>query len=288
VYFALKIDIPEEASELLHALLDASGPLGLEVRDRTLKPPPGAEPLDLGRMQIVAFYESETEVAEALRQVHSELPDAVARALPLQQEDWSETWKKHVHPVRVGRIWVGPSWERDHAGDAPIQVLIDPGMAFGTGDHATTALCLGELEQILAIRPGAPVLDVGTGTGILAIAARKLGAGRVVANDVDPVAVRIAKENAQLNGAPEIEITDCPIERIEGAFDIVVANLFANLLCQLAPRLVARTAPGGVLLLSGILGPQVAEVYEAFKREKMRLAQRRTSGEWALLALEHR
>jgi len=264
-------------------VLDTTVVLGLEVRDHGLKPPPGVPLLPPGVVQVTAYYASDEDSDDAEHRVRCELPGARTSRAAFPEEDWAEGWKRHIRPVRVGRVWVGPPWERVNAGDAPVAIVIEPGMAFGTGDHPTTALCLGAIDELMATRPGASVLDVGTGSGVLAIAARRLGAGRVVGNDIDPIAVRIARENARDNGTPELEIVDRPVERIAGTFDIVVANLFANVLCQLAPRLVARTAPGGVLLLSGILQPQLEEVEQAFAREGVQRVERRLQGEWALL-----
>lgn len=290
MYYSLQIEIGEEGAELMQAVVDNTGPLGLEVRDHSLKLPPGTPPLPPGVVQFTAYYESQAEADEALRQVGRELPEARGSVAPVEEENWAETWKKHVKATRVGRIWVGPPWERetDAALEAPIKIVIEPGMAFGTGDHPTTSMCLAEIERALDRHPGASVLDVGTGSGVLAIASRMLKAGRILGNDIDPMAVRIARENAERNGAPDIEFTDKPVERIDGSWDIVVANLFANVLVQLAPRLAARTAPDGILLLSGILSPQASEVVEAYERERMRLLNRRTTGEWVLLAFERR
>lgn len=288
MYYALQIEITEEAAELLQAVLDTTGPLGLEVRDRSLKLPAGAPPLPEGRIQILAYYESEHEVEDAAREVRREFPAASVVSAPVVEEDWSETWKKHVRPVRVGRLWVGPSWELANAGDAPLKLVIEPGMAFGTGDHPTTSMCLAALQDALERRPGATVLDVGTGSGILAIAARRLGSKRVVGNDIEPAAVRIAAENAERNAAPGIELTDKPVERIPGEFEVVVANLYAGVLCQLAPRLAARLESGGELLLTGILATQASEVAEAFDREGLKSAGKRAQGEWVLLRYEKR
>lgn len=288
MYYALQIDIPEEAAELLQAVLDTTGPLGLEVRDRTLKLPASAPPLPEGRIQVLAYYESEHEVEDAGREVRREFPEARAVSSPVEQEDWSETWKKHVRPVRVGRVWVGPSWELQNAGDVPLKLLIEPGMAFGTGDHPTTSMCLQAVQDAMEQKKGGSVLDVGTGTGVLAILARRLGAGRVVGNDIDPAAVRIAQENAGRNQAPDIEFTEKPLERIPGEFDVVLANLYAGVLVQLAPRLASRLAKGGTMVLTGILATQADEVAQAFAREKLHPTVRRASGEWVLLGYEKR
>lgn len=288
MYFALNIETSEEAAELVQAVLDATEPLGIEIRDHTLKLPDGAPPLPQGVVQLVAYYEGEIEADEAKRQVHSELPDARVEVVPLRDENWAEAWKRHVRPTRVGRVWVGPEWERQNAGDAPVQIVIDPGMAFGTGDHPTTAMCLAELDEALAKWPGRTVFDVGTGSGVLAIAARKLGAGKVLGNDIDPVAVQIARENAERNNAPDIEFTELPIERIEGEYDLVVANLFSSVLCQLAPRIADRIAPEGKLMCTGILAPQASEVQAAMEREDLRFVGKRACGEWVLLTFERK
>jgi ribosomal protein L11 methyltransferase len=168
-----------------------------------------------------------------------------------------------------------------------VEVVIDPGMAFGTGSHGTTALCLAALSDLLAGRPGATVLDVGTGSGLLAIAARKLGAARVAANDVDPKAVEVARENAAANGV-ELEIVEAPLPGIPGTFDVVVANILANTLVELAPELAAKLAPGGVLLLSGLLHPQEDEVRRAYVALGLAPLPGRREGEWSLVALERR
>ena len=288
MYYSVSIEVLEEAAELLQAILDATTPLGLELRDHTLKPPPGSPPLAPGRIEVKAWYEDGREADEAARRVRSELPEAVVAAAPVEQEDWAETWKQHVRSVRVGRIWVGPSWDLEKAGDAAVRIVIDPGMAFGTGDHPTTEMCLGELDRVMPARQGCSVLDVGTGSGVLAIAAKRLGAGTVVGNDVDPIAVQIARENAAVNGTPELELTEKPLERLRGSFELVLANIFANVLIHLAPRLAAATAKQGLLLLTGILDTQAAEVEQAFAREGMRVSERRGLGEWVLLVAEHR
>jgi ribosomal protein L11 methyltransferase len=186
----------------------------------------------------------------------------------------------------VGRVRVRPSWIDAAPPPGSVEVVLDPGMAFGTGSHPTTSLCLAALSDLLTARPGASVLDVGTGSGLLAIAARKLGAGRVAANDEDPVAVAVARENAERNGAA-LELTGASLGGIAGAFDVVVANILANVLVALAPALAAKVAPGGVLLLSGILAGQEEEVRAAQVRQGLAPLPGgdRREGEWVLLAL---
>jgi ribosomal protein L11 methyltransferase len=269
------------AEERAAGLFDL-GASGVEVRDGEGTPMPGALLAPPGRALLVAWF-AERAAAEAARAAHGGALAEVA------DEDWGEGWKKDLRPLDVGRVRVRPSWI-----DAPpppgfVEVVLDPGMAFGTGSHPTTALCLAALSDLLLARPGAAVLDVGTGSGLLAIAARKLGAGRVAANDEDPVAVAVARENAARNAAA-IELTGDPAEAIAGTFDVVVANILANVLVALAPALAAKLAPGGVLLLSGILAPQEAEVRAAHVAQGLAPLPGgdRRDGEWSLLALRRR
>jgi ribosomal protein L11 methyltransferase len=167
-----------------------------------------------------------------------------------------------------------------------VEIVLDPGMAFGTGTHPTTSLCLAALSDLLSARPGARVLDVGTGSGLLAIAARKLGAGVVAGNDNDPVAVQVARENAALNGV-ELDLNERGVGQQHGPFELVLANILANTLVALAPALAAQLAPGGVVLLSGILTPQEEEVRAAYLEAGLvpLPGGDRRDGEWSLLAM---
>jgi ribosomal protein L11 methyltransferase len=277
--WSLTLEADAAAADDRAAELFELGASGVEVRDGDATPMPGTALPPPGRAVVVAWF-AERGAADAAARAHGgalvEVPD----------QDWGEGWKKDFRALDVGRVRVRPSWIEAPPPAGMVEVVLDPGMAFGTGSHPTTALCLAALSDLLAGRPGASVLDVGTGSGLLAIAARKLGAARVAANDEDPVAVEVARENAARNGV-EIALTGAPVSAIAGTFDLVVANILANVLVALAPALAAKVAPGGVLLLSGILGPQEDEVRRAHVAVGLAPLPGgdRRDGEWSLLAM---
>ena len=276
VTVATSAELSDAAAGLLHRF----GASGVELRDSEGLPPPGEKAQSAGRAEVRGYFESAPSAenaAEALRMALSAEPDV--EEIPI--EDWSASWKSHFHPVRRGRVLVVAPWMRDQAVPGGVRVVIEPGLAFGTGDHPTTGMCLDALDLFLQRNPGAAVLDVGTGSGILAIAARKLGAGLSVGTDNDPLALRVARENAAVNGAL-IDLRSGIPEGVE--FDLVLANILANTLVELAPDLAHAVAPGGRLILSGILESQVSEV-EAAYRPLLVVGSSTFEGEWACLEL---
>jgi ribosomal protein L11 methyltransferase len=257
---SLTVDLPEAQAELAESLLWDAGATGLEIRDREAPPMPGVRGPASGETVVVAWFENpdQAEAALGLLQEAMELRRSAIEEAP--DTDWSTAWRARIRATRVGRLWVGPPWETPPAGT--VSLTIEPKMAFGTGDHPTTALCLAAVEAFCARHPGASVLDVGTGTGVLALMARKLGAGRVVGVDSDPTSVALARENAALNGLPEVELSGATLDQVAGPFDLVVANILANTLVELAPSLVRHSRQR--LVLAGVLAPQEPEVRRAF------------------------
>jgi ribosomal protein L11 methyltransferase len=196
----------------------------------------------------------------------------------IADEDWLESWKAQFTPIRIGPFFVRPSWS--DARDDGIPLVLDPGMAFGTGLHPTTRQCLealGELEVA-----GRSVLDVGTGSGILAIGAAKRGAGRVVAVDVDPLAVKAARENVARN-AVAVEVREGSADAVDGRFDLVLANLVADTLVAVAAALRARTADGGTLVCAGIVAEKESGVIHALAAAGLRVAGRDRRDDWVRL-----
>jgi len=194
------------------------------------------------------------------------------------EQDWVRLTQSQFEPIRINdRLWIVPSWHSAPAPDA-INLVLDPGLAFGTGSHPTTHLCLDWLCG--HVDAGASVLDYGCGSGILAIAAARLGAGRVVGVDIDENALVAAADNAERNGVTiQLLHSNLPLD---DSFDIVVANILTNPLCVLAPLLAARTRPGGRIALSGILAPQAEQVGAAY-RPFFELAVRAEREGWVLL-----
>ena len=206
----------------------------------------------------------------------------------IAEANWAEAWKAHFSPIAVGAgFWIIPAWV-DPA-DVPAAaggrvIRLDPGMAFGTGLHPTTQLCLAALEA--CVRPGAAVLDVGTGSGILAIGAAGLGAANVVGIDIDAKAVEIAAANAALNGA-RLQLRAGTIEAAgDAVFDVVVANILAGTLIDLAGPLAARVRPGGRLIGSGILADQAPGVAAAFAAAGLVPSGEELSGDWVAITAE--
>lgn len=212
----------------------------------------------------------------------------------VREDDWANAWKQHFPVLRIGRrIVIRPTWRRHRRRPDDVVLALDPGMAFGTGLHPTTRLCLAALEA-LADRgvlthggaDGGParVADIGSGSGILSIAAALLGAGRVLAVDIDPIAVASSTANARRNRlARRILVREGSAPTGESPFDVVLANLVATLLVRLADGLVAEVRPGGTILLSGIFVNREAEVVEAFAARGVRVTDRWSEGDWVAL-----
>ena len=199
----------------------------------------------------------------------------------VDDEDWLDAWKATVTPIRIGAFLVHPTWAEARE-DGAIPIALDPGMAFGTGLHPTTQQCL---EAMSALRlDGTRALDVGTGSGILAIAAAKRGAREVVAVDTDPIAVRAARENAERNGVA-VDARGGSAADVEGRFDVVLANLVGPVLIEIAPHLRARVRTSGSLVAAGITTQAEPEVQAAFAAHGLGVVDRDERADWVRLIL---
>jgi ribosomal protein L11 methyltransferase len=247
---------------------------------------------------VKAYFSGDEDMEARLREIELFLDQLASRnpglflAKPVMttvnSEDWSTSWKVNFKPLRVGRrLMIEPTWEEAPPNPDDIVLRLDPGMAFGTGGHETTRLCLELLENIMDTMPTLltpSVLDLGTGSGILAMAAVRLGAGRVCAVDIDPSAVEVARENLVVNDlAEQVECSTTPLEAFTETFDIILANILAEELVRLAPQLIERLAAGGMLVLSGILSEKEELVRNGFSVAGMEYQETRRDGEWVAL-----
>lgn len=313
-WLELSVAVDQEAAESVSELLARYGYNGGVVIEPAWKPtpesdgwigapgittdaPPPSYTTDPALPVVLRTYLVADEQAEETRQQIEQALWHLGRLRPIgtlqvrsmEEQDWANTWKQHYQVQRIGeRIVIVPSWldYTPQAGDVVLH--LDPGMAFGTGLHPTTRLCLHLLEQ--HIQPGQRVLDVGTGSGILAIAAAKLGAASVLALDNDPVAVDVCQTNVERNQQPSsinvllgsLGIDPCPPE-LTAPFDLIVANIIADVLIVLAPELAAALAPGGTIISSGIIYERDSEVALALASAGLHLRTRNSEGDWVAL-----
>lgn len=203
----------------------------------------------------------------------------------VRDEDWAENWKKYYKPFRAGkRLVIKPSWEPYETEDGDLVLELDPGMAFGTGTHETTFMCLEQLERY--VRPSCRVIDVGCGSGILALAAAKLGAFDVLAIDVDEMAVKVARENAEKNALSTVVRTmqGDLMEHCEEKADVIVANIIADVICSFCEPSKQHLLPGGTFICSGIIREREADVLSALESAGYVIDCRLIKGEWVCLA----
>jgi len=275
------IEIARDHAEALSDALMEAGALSVSVEDadegtdqeKPLFGEPGMEPKEAAweHSRVVALTDVDADqaaiVAEAAAAIAlADVPTFTTRTV--EDEDWVRLTQSQFAPIHIGKnIWVVPSWHEAPDPDGLILEL-DPGLAFGTGSHPTTRLCMEWLEAHPA--PGKTVLDYGCGSGILAMVAKKLGAGDVAGVDIDPQAIESARANAERNGCeidyylPDSFAVSEKAQHATGRFDIVVANILSSPLKLMAPMLAGRVAPNGSLILSGVLARQAEEVAEAY------------------------
>jgi len=246
---------------------------------------------DRNIVAIHLYLSPEQNLAEVVDLLHQRLLAAeVAGTVEVQgieEADWENGWKAFYHAMTLGnRLAICPSWETiDEPGRAVLR--LDPGMAFGTGTHETTALCLVALDEL--VQGGERLLDIGTGSGILAIAALLLGAAKAEGVDIDPMCVRTAGENAALNGVSgrfHVEIGDLS-DKASGRYDIITANIVANAIKQLAPQIPALLAPGGTFIASGIIDEREEEVAQAIRAAGLAVCEIRRDNGWVCILANH-
>lgn len=297
--FEVTLEVEETIADEVSAELFAIGAEAIEVRDREgLKLPGVILPPDGKSWLICGFTESSREDLEArLTQELAQTPcKYTVTSFQLRDDtDWANKWKEFYRPLRVGdNLWVSPSWEK--APDVPGAVVIrlDPEMAFGTGQHPTTRLCLQLVERLLTERQREierlRILDVGTGSGILAIGAALLGAKHIVGVDNDQVSVETAKANAERNGVAAmckfwVGAMPQAAPHVGETFDIILANILADPLIEMAPTLRSLRASAGQVVLSGLLNDQAERVIAAYAAEGFTVEDHLCEDEWSALLL---
>ncbi len=270
-WIQIKIQTHRDQTEQIENLLTELGSpaiLLLDAGDQPLlEPPPGATPL-WDSVWVLGLFSADSDVDALLEFLDHQLAEQITslQAEVLEDKDWERAWMDHYHPMAFGRrLWVVPSWTPPPCPDA-VNLLLDPGLAFGTGTHATTSLCLHWLDSLDL--QNSMVMDYGCGSGILAIAALLLGAKQAVAVDNDPQALLSTQENARRNGVLDrlfVYLPEDVPEQYQGHCDVVVANILAKPLIHLAPRLCHYLKSSGCLALSGLIRSQIDDVTRAYE-----------------------
>ena len=300
----VRVTVPIKDSETAEAIAQMVVPYGIYIEDYSdlLEEVPKIAHIDLideellrrSREEAVIhlYISPEESPAEAVAYLCARLEqEGISHRVdtaPVREEEWATAWKKYYHPTPLGkRLVVCPTWEEYSPGEGELVMRLDPGMAFGTGTHHTTRLCAQLLEE--TVSPGCRVLDMGTGSGILSIAAILLGAREAVGVDIDPVAVRTAGENAALNGIGPDRfrplcgdlVHDPGLARELGeGFDIIAANIVADVIIALAPAFPRYLKPGGRAVCSGIILPRREEVEAALRAQGLEILETREAEGW--------
>jgi ribosomal protein L11 methyltransferase len=299
-WLEVSLTVGGEAAEAVADVLSRFAPEGVALEATRFEQSPNSETAQPAGEVIVRAYLPEepgldamrAQLEEALWHLGQLLPLPSPAYRPVAETDWSEAWKANFQPVRVGRrLMIVPAWLEPDLAPGDIAIRLDPGMAFGTGTHPSTQLCLLAIERHLTA--GSHMLDLGTGSGILAIAAVRLGAASVLALDIAPEAVRVARENALANGvAGTVEVAKASLaEVLAGQFGpqwlntpLVVANILASIIIPMLEQGLARTvAPGGLLIIAGILDTQVYRVIAAIEAAGLTLVAQERMEDWVAL-----
>ena len=288
-WIQIKLNATNDNAETIgDMLMEETGAVSvtfLDAKDTPVFEPLPGETRLWGDTDVVALYEADMDTSLILQQIKASnmLAEGFAHKVEqVEDKDWEREWMDNFHPMQFGRrLWICPSW-REVPDPQAVNVMLDPGLAFGTGTHPTTALCLEWLDNLDL--SGKTVIDFGCGSGILAIAAIKLGAAKVIGIDIDPQALLASKDNAARNGVEDQIEVYLPKDQPEGLVaDVVVANILAGPLRELSPIIKGLLKPGGQLAMSGILDTQAESVAE-FYRNDLELDPIAEKSEWCRIS----
>ncbi|TWX46376.1 50S ribosomal protein L11 methyltransferase [Colwellia hornerae] len=270
-WIQLRLSANEDTSEKYSDWLSACGAQAvtfIDAQDTPIyEPLPGDEVIYWHNTVVMGLFDASHDMDKTITYLKSIHPDKNNMAYKLEQledKDWEREWMDNFHPMKFGeRLWICPSW-REVPDPTAVNVMLDPGLAFGTGTHPTTALCLTWLDGLDLV--GKTVVDFGCGSGILSLAALKLGAKKVIGIDIDPQALQASKANAERNGIADRLALFLPKDQPSFKADVVVANILAGPLRELAPTIIEFVAPNGQLALSGVLEEQANELQNIYSQ----------------------
>jgi ribosomal protein L11 methyltransferase len=295
----IKIAVTAEQFELVAEIVQEAGTGGVVFDDPAIL---ATRPLEYDEIYseelarsiarvagVKAYFPVDDRLGERLEKLVEQLKKTLGEEprfslRQIREDDWAQAWKAYFKPEKIGRVVIKPSWDKYQSDESELVVELDPGMAFGTGNHPTTRLCL-ELLQELITGP-LDMLDLGTGSGILAIAAAKLGARRVTASDIDPVAIRVAQANVTANRVAEtVGVTEADLLHGQTGmvYDLVVANIIAAVIMKLGPTVPTVLKPDGVFLASGIIAERGAAVAQVLTGAGLTVEQTKTRDGWVAI-----
>lgn len=286
-WLQVSVTVKNETAEAVAEVLSRYAPRGVVIEA-------GPDGWNAGPVIVRAYLPADDRLRANKRSVEEALwhlgqiqPIPAPTFHPIAEEDWAKAWKKQLKVLHIGqRIVIQPSWLDYTPAPGEIIIRLDPGMAFGTGLHPTTQMCLAALEEL--VNPGTHVLDLGAGSGILAIAAAKLGAGYVLAVDTDPIAVKTARDNVATNEVQEtVKLAHGSLTDVTEDYDLVVVNILAKVIVEMAQQgLAKRVRPGGTLIAAGIISDQKPQVIAAIEQAGLTLTGQQWIDDWVCLTAE--